>query len=72
MEIIFVFKAAEYIKSSADWKAYIFLIFVKDLIVLAEGRQKYDGSDILKTVDPFLPLWTLATHIHHPRDTWFR
>lgn len=35
---------------------YIVLVLVKDLIVLAERRQEYDGGDVLKTVDPLPPL----------------
>lgn len=49
--------------------AYIILTLIKDLIVLAERRQENDGGDILETVNPFPPLWTLTAHVHHPGDT---
>lgn len=44
------------VKPTESLPPYITLALVKDLVVLAEGRQKYDGSDILKTVDPLPPL----------------
>lgn len=59
---------SKFIKVKGFW-AYIFLILKKNLIVLAEGRQKDDGGYAFKTVDPFPPLWTLTTNIHHSADT---
>lgn len=38
----------------------------EDLVILAERHQEHDGRHFLKAVDPFPPLRTLATHIHHP------
>lgn len=51
------------------WWPYIVLALEQDLVVLADCRQVNDGGDVLEAMDPFPPLWTLATYIHHPGDT---
>ena len=44
------------LNSTEGFGSHIGRILVQDLIVLADCRQKYDGGDILKAVDPFPPL----------------
>ena len=40
------------------------VIFLKHLVVLADGRQEHDQEDVLETVDPLLPLRSLAPNIN--------
>ena len=42
------------------------LILEQELVIFRDGHQEEDCSDILKAVDPFLALRTLATNIEHP------
>jgi len=42
---------------------YDALIFVQHLIVLAQTDQKHQSGDVLKTVNPFLPLRPLTTDV---------
>lgn len=39
------------------------LVFVKHLVVLAEGHQEHQSGDVLETVDPLLSLGTLSTDV---------
>lgn len=41
------------------------LIFKQQLVVLGDGDQEEDGSDVLEAVDPLLSLGTLSTDIEH-------
>jgi len=41
------------------------LIFEEQLIVLGDGDQEQDSSDILEAVDPFLSLGSLSTNVKH-------
>lgn len=41
------------------------LIFEQQLVVLGDGDQEEDGSDVLEAVDPLLSLGTLSTDIEH-------
>lgn len=41
------------------------LIFEEQLIVLGDGDQEENGSDVLEAVDPLLTFGTLATNIEH-------
>lgn len=40
-------------------------VLEEQLIILGDGHQKQNRSDILKAVDPFLSLGPLATYIKH-------
>ena len=42
---------------------YRSFILVKDLVVLRHGHTEDDGCHVLETVDPFFPLWSLASHV---------
>ncbi|RUS87380.1 hypothetical protein EGW08_004834, partial [Elysia chlorotica] len=45
---------------------YHFLIFCQGQVIFTHSYNKYNGCDALKTMDPFLPLRSLATNIKHP------
>lgn len=40
-------------------------VFEEQLIVLGDGNEEKDGGDVLKAVDPFLPLGSLTSDIEH-------
>jgi len=41
------------------------LVFEEKLVVLGDGDEEENGSDILEAVDPLLSLGALATDIKH-------
>lgn len=45
--------------------AYLAALFEKYLVILAQRDAENDRCDILKTVDPFLPLASLPSNIKH-------
>ncbi len=44
---------------------YRLVVFIKLEVIATELHTEYNGSHTLKTVDPLLPFWTLAAHVHH-------
>lgn len=42
------------------------LVLMQHLVVSAERHTENDGCDVLETVDPFLPLRPLTSHIKQP------
>lgn len=42
------------------------LVLVQHLVVSAERHAENNSSDVLKTVDPLLPLRPLTSHIKQP------
>ncbi len=51
--------------------AHHFLIFSQDEVIVTERHAEDDGGHSLKTVDPFLPLGSLAAHIKHSESTGY-
>ncbi len=47
-------------------RPYRGLVLMQHLVVSAERNTENDGRDILKTVDPLLPLRPLTSHIKEP------
>ena len=52
-----------YTHDCVSW--YLVVWLKKNLIIFGECHQKYDGSHILKTVNPFPSFWSLTAHINH-------
>lgn len=44
---------------------YLIAFFQQHLVVFAQGNAKDDGCHILKAMDPFFSLASLASHIKH-------
>lgn len=60
----YIFKRI-YILQKAE-ASYLIIRLKENLIILREGDQEDDWSDIFKTMDPLPSLRSLATHIYHP------
>lgn len=41
-------------------------ILGQDQVVSAERNAEYNGRDAFETMDPLLPLGSLASHVEHP------
>ena len=54
--------------SSSTQRTYRGLVLVQHLVVLAHGYTEDDGRHVLETVNPFLPLRPLTTHIEQPAE----
>lgn len=48
---------------------HLIALFQKYLIILAERHAKYNGRHVLETMDPLLPLTSLAAYIEHAAGT---
>jgi hypothetical protein len=44
---------------------YLAALLQQDLVVFAQGDAKYDGRDVLETVDPLFALAALAADVKH-------
>lgn len=42
------------------------LVLEQQLVVLGDGDQEQNSSDVLEAVNPLLPLGSLATNVEHP------